>query len=840
MSLVSLSAFLNTQSWSTCDCCPFPRYRKRICCLKRIFSPLCYCESRRKHFPLLYITCSSIHSRQNANQKEDSIQQQNNQYFEDKKILKRIVRERFQTAKKAENKGDWKLAIKLLTRCLELDSKDAHSWLALAKLKMKYCFDLQDIRRCLNEALQHCPENVHLLHAFAVFEYKAGFPDTARQLFLKGLSIEKDNGYIYQAWGLMEQRLGNIDRARELFQECLQMDANVEVFIALGMLEAKCGNLQQSRDIFETALKKSNMFPSSQGKVKKSSSGWHPKAGIYRAWASVEESFGSVSFAMELLSKAISECPMESETYFAMAKLEYKRKNWSEARKWIQLAESVGGTINVAIYSFWAILEEKLDNIDGARQLLEKASRIYVADCSILQTWATIEQRAGNVSKARELFQKSINIRPNAPAFVAWALMEERESNFEAARKLFQRALLVDRVHSPTYNAYALYEARRGNLQKARDIFEEGLGRMFSPCILHGYAQLELKYRNDISKAKKLLLQGTKCAYEDNSFIWHSLGHLELLQRDFNKAIHTFEQGISRYPQNSLLYLGLALCYAALLRESECIAQDQQTKTQYLHWTRQNFEKAIQCDPFHAHAWQSWGVFEFSQGKYEAARELLERGIQNCPSHVALWQALGLLEAQCGNMTKAREIFAHGSCLPLSSSHVRLYHTWACCELRAGTIEEARRLLEEALKCDDTHGPIWNVYGMLEEHHGSVHRARALFEKGIQRAPKHVHLYVSYGLFEFRQGNETKAEELFHLAFQIDPHSSYLKEAFSKFNQMISLSGRKSISPFLEMRNKHKRTISHLKFSWLEMDLLSDLSSPFLATDICASRSFDV
>ncbi|GJQ09038.1 hypothetical protein GpartN1_g829.t1 [Galdieria partita] len=837
MASVSLYAYLSNPSWNICPFCRnIQNNRRRVCVDRRIFFPFCYYGSRRKLFSLEYFACSSIESKRGAKERDESILN-HNQYIGTKRVVKRIVRERFQEAKKAENKGNWKLAIELLRQCLDLDLTDAHSWLALAKLMMKHCFDTEEIRCLLNEAIKHCSENVRLLHVYAVFEYKSGFPNTARQLFRKGLSIETDNGYIYQAWGLMEQRLGNIERARELFHECLQKSSNLEVFIALGILEAKCGYYQKSRNIFEMALLKLNTIPP-EGKVKRRRTSWNAKAGLYRAWANVEESCGNMSLAMELLSKAVSECPVESETYFALAKLEYKRRNWLDARKWVQLAETVGGTINVAIYSFWAILEEKLNNVDIARHLLDKASRIYVADCSVVQTWATLEQRAGNMNKARELFQKSIDIRPNAPAFVAWALMEERESNFETARILFQRALLVDKLHSPTYNAYALYEARQGNLQAARAILEDGMRNVFSPCILHGYAQLELKYFNDTSRAKQLLLEGTKCVYEDNSFVWHSLGHLELSQKNYKDAIYTFQQGISRYPRNSLLHLGLALSYVAVLKEPGLDAQDSQARMQFLRLTRTSFEKAIECDPFHAHAWQAWGIFELAQGKYEVARELLKRGIRNCPSHVALWQSLGLLEAQNGSMHRAREIFKHGSLLPLGCSHVRLYHTWACCELRVGDVEEARRLLEEALKCDNTHGPVWNVYGMLEEHHGSISRARELFEEGIQQAPKHMHLYISYALFEYRQGNDSKANELFHLAFQIDPHSSHLKETYSKFSEILLSNRSKSSSSYVEMQKKHSRIMSHVNYSWLDVDLLLELESPALTMDAFATRRY--
>eukprot|EP00871_Galdieria_phlegrea_P000016 jgi/Galph1/1014/GphlegSOOS_G5746.1 len=726
-----------------------------------------------------------------------------NDHFLTKNLRKRDVCNIFQKAKFAEKKGDWELAFKLLNYCLEVDHADAHSWLALAKLRIKKGYDTDSNRKFFCDAIQNCPNNVHLLQAFAVFEHKVGNPEAARSLFQKGLELDV-------AWGHMEQRLGNVNKARDLFQQCLRIRPNLQVFIGLATLEARQGNINKSRETFQAAFDLLLSGKLTGPDIVKKKFAMFPKAVLYRAWANVEESFGNDEKAVEILSKAIVECPPEAETYFALSRVEVKRRNWMEARKLIQFAESLDPVTKPAIYNFWAILEEKTGNEEVAKQILEKASRLHKNDYSILQTWATIERRTGNIGKARELFQRSIDIQPNAPAFVAWALMEEEEEPNDGigkARAFFELAMSTDVLHGATYNAYALFEARHGNVEKARKIFEQGKKKAVSPSILHGYAQT--KYSNNIAKARALLSQGTKYCSEDTCFIWHSWGSLELAQKNYQQAIQIFERGLRRYSKSSQLWCGLALCFVALIKQ----CKDTKTgNTVFAGKAKKCFHKAVSFDPLHAHAWQAWGMFELHQGNARAARNLLKRGLRYCPSHVALWQALGIMESQQGNILLARKIFSRGAALPLSKSHVRLYHAWACTELRIGVITEARRLLEEALKCDRNHGPVWNVYGLLEEYHGSLIRAKELFEEGIKVAPNHVHLYISYALLESRQGNRDKALELFRKGFQIDASCSRLKEAFTRFLETDSRNNNSSCDD--EQREAQKKLMTFVSKIW--------------------------
>ena len=86
--------------------------------------------------------------------------------------------------------GNNTIASKLLHRCLELNPRDSHrlvnkeyfsncsnvviflrtnSWLAIARLEAKMC-NYQRSRELFSQAVQNCPNNIHILHAWGHME----------------------------------------------------------------------------------------------------------------------------------------------------------------------------------------------------------------------------------------------------------------------------------------------------------------------------------------------------------------------------------------------------------------------------------------------------------------------------------------------------------------------------------------------------------------------------------------------------------------------------------------------------------------------------------------------
>ena len=75
----------------------------------------------------------------------------------------------FQRAQFLMRNGDNVVAQKLLVRCLELNPKDSHSWLALARLEAKLG-NYERAREIFSQSQAQCPNSVHLLHAWGHLE----------------------------------------------------------------------------------------------------------------------------------------------------------------------------------------------------------------------------------------------------------------------------------------------------------------------------------------------------------------------------------------------------------------------------------------------------------------------------------------------------------------------------------------------------------------------------------------------------------------------------------------------------------------------------------------------
>lgn len=727
--------------------------------------------------------------------------------------VRRQVRALFERAKEEERGGNVPEARRLLRQCLALDRRDAHSWLALARLEARrggvslrsvdaggpdstasdtssansnsnagsdrgISTGAQVARALFEEGLRECPASVHLLQAWAVLEHRCGDRDAARKLFARGLELEPDNPYVCQAWGLLEQRVGNTETARALFRRSVLLRPHPEVCAAWAVLEAREGNVVRARELFEAGLNacKSPETPSS--------------ATIFRSWAEMEERVGDLPRARELLSKAIAAQPRVTEAYVALGRLEARRGCTTRALELMRAAAGLSNRPPPAVFNAWAQIEwVACGRINEARLLLERGHDLHPHDPALLQTLGTLEDRCGNTDKAKNLFYTSVCARPTAPAFVAWALLEEREGDQDEAVRLFEQALATDALHGAAYNAYGMMEARRGSLDAARAVYERGLKVFASASVWHGYGQLELKLAHNPDRARELFRRGVGQTREDTAFIWHSWGMLELGQKRALEARKVFNDALKRYPRNSRVLVGAALAASASSAHTHA---DESTARDY-------FKRAVAADPTHAHAWQAWGVFELRTGRPDAAQALFRRGLRLCPSHGALWQAWGVLETSNGNFARARQLFERGS--QACPSHVHLFQAWACMEVRCGNIDRARQLLDRALESDPCDGgwsslgdgargsgqtgPVWNAYGLLEARHGTLTKARQNFMTGIRRAPSHAPLYRTYGQTEANAGNYGRARELFREGLQRDPRHAPLYHALAEFEALV-------------------------------------------------------
>ena len=174
---------------------------------------------------------------------QDSTRKRKNYRPNSNKNKKGILINTFRKAKNAEHTGDYIKAIRLLRKCLEIDERDAHSYLALARITQKLD-GVDSARVVFRNGLESCGgSSVHLLQAWATLEMRTNNTNAATQLFEQALQVDKSNPYVCHSYGLMSLGLGDVDKTRMLWRTPLSHDrASAALICSLGELETNTGN----------------------------------------------------------------------------------------------------------------------------------------------------------------------------------------------------------------------------------------------------------------------------------------------------------------------------------------------------------------------------------------------------------------------------------------------------------------------------------------------------------------------------------------------------------------------------------------------------------------------
>lgn len=690
----------------------------------------------------------------------------------------RRVKDLFRRAQSLERKGQWRKAQHLLQEILELDEHDAHSHLALARLQARRH---RPADANFQRGVTACPDSVHLWQAWAVYQERQGQYEKARTTFERALEIDSRNPYVCHAYGLMEERLGNLKRAGELWDRALESKSTAALVCQRGQLYITQGQHEEAQRLYAKHV----------DRVRNA----RERTEVYLSYAWLEERhFRNYAKAHDLLQEALELSPSSSLALVALARLEGRHRageGKATTRRLAKACEAIeNGTAESIpedgrIYNTWANLEAKARRYEKARKILDRGTKRYPRDYSLLQAAGKMEERVGNYTGARSFYASSLRVQPSAPTLVAYALLELRkpesgEVDHDRVQRLFEEALMLDPRHGPAYNSYGKILMQNGRIQSAREIFERGIqaGCSDMASVYHGYARLEISEGN-IRTAKDLLARGIKeskrvdmsmdSPHRDRAaFLAHTLGMLELNSDRAVVAMKVFQDGLSRYGKSSQLLLGTALCEVKLGNEDNA---------------RYYFEQAVLSDEKHAQAWQAWGVMEMRAGNWTTAKTLFECGLRNSPRHGALWVSYAISEGRLGNTQTARELFAKG--LRQAPNHAPLFQAWASLEQREHNYEAARTLITQALTRDKKNGHGWLIAANIEQRLGNEGLSTLILRRGIECSPNSPELYKALGDVLLGKMKINEAREVYESGIEVDQMYAPLYHSLAQLEAQI-------------------------------------------------------
>jgi tetratricopeptide (TPR) repeat protein len=301
-------------------------------------------------------------------------------------------------------------ASKLLEKCIELEPRDSHSWLSLARLKSSLGH-VDEARLLFEKSLTHCEENVYILHAWGHMEQKQGNCNAAKLLWNRILRVDPLNAYVCHALSQLENKIGNYKQSLLILERVIKSRPTTELYSSLAETYIAINEYDKAKSTLMQAL--------ASPKVDRSK--------ILLSLASMEEVvFKNLTSAKELIDEAMSIDDENVNIYISKANIEMKQFDYVAARKTLSHASKIDA-VDGKHYMLWSTIELESGNYVLASEILEEGSSKYPSDPFILQRWGIVEAKLGNNKKARQLFAKSAQIRPHAPTFVAWAMLEESE-----------------------------------------------------------------------------------------------------------------------------------------------------------------------------------------------------------------------------------------------------------------------------------------------------------------------------------------------------------------------------------------------------------------------------
>eukprot|EP00581_Thalassiosira_minuscula_P016001 CAMPEP_0183720522 /NCGR_PEP_ID=MMETSP0737-20130205/13113_1 /TAXON_ID=385413 /ORGANISM="Thalassiosira miniscula, Strain CCMP1093" /LENGTH=1088 /DNA_ID=CAMNT_0025950397 /DNA_START=204 /DNA_END=3470 /DNA_ORIENTATION=+ len=693
---------------------------------------------------------------------------------------KRRVRYLYSKARSLEKRGLWRESSEILESILELEPKDAHSYLALARLesrrerggrvggrqssrnedgeqKQPQQQRYENARQIFEIGTAHCPASVHLWHAWAMHEQTLGNNSKARELFEKALELDPWNGYVCHAYGMLEMQSSRsssaadkeedddskelegdddgVKKARQLWQRGLTYQPSAALVTSLGQLYIASGHPHSARELYSTYIPK---LTNERERIE-----------VYLAAASLEETaYGDVEKASHLLKEALARgdgnVQHDSRAYVALARLGTSgglvddlvvKKRLKEIC--VKQLKRARGQKDVAAFSVkdgrlfnaWAKLESKSNNLREARKILRNGRMMYPRDHTLLQAAGNIEERLGNVTGARDLYSASLHLEPSAPALIAYAMLElrspeegkKKQPNITMVRKLLNEALLIDPKHGPVYNALGNLERREGNPERAKRLYQDGIevNCTDAPSVYHGLAKLHLSL-GEVEEARSVLQQGL--AMFDNPGRSNSSSSSSSSSSS-NSTTSTYDEG--GFHNNA------ATTTSAYSRRNENVA--------FLAHTLAMIEINVNNNAMRA-------------------KEALRLGLWHCRNSPQLLLAMGLCESRLGNENAARYMFERS--LTADQKHAQAWQAFGVMEMQSGNFRTAKTLFECGLKNSPTHGALWQAYGTLESWKGHISEARLLFAAGIQKCPQHVPLYQAWACLELRSGDVITAKRL--------------------------------------------------------------------------------
>jgi len=466
------------------------------------------------------------------------------------------------------------------------------------------------------------------------------------------------------------------------------------------------------------------------------------------ASARLEEATGKIQAARNIIMKGTEMCPKSEDVWLEAARLQpvdvskavcatAVMKLPQSVRIWIRAAD-----LEQDVKSKKKIYRKALEKIPNSVRLWKVAVELEESDDARIMLGRAVEccphstdlwlalAKLETYQNARQVLNAARkNIPTDRQIWITAAKLEEAHGNAESVNRVIERAFQALKIHKMDLN-------RDQWIQDAEDAEKSG-----------SVATCQSIIKNVI---------GIGVEEEDRKSTWMNDAESCISHKAYECARAIYAYSLHVFPNKKSVWLR-----AAHLEKN--------------HGTREALEdlldRGVKRCPEAEVLWLMAAKSKWLANQVAEARTALSCAFRVNPNSENIWLAAVKLESENNEHDRARKLLANARS---NACTARVMMKSVKLEWCLGNLDDAKKLLEEAVTKYPDFAKLWMMKGQIEEQIGEIEAARAAFTEGITKCPKSIPLWLQWSSLEERHKRITKSRAVMEKARVKNPNNPEL------------------------------------------------------------------
>ncbi len=496
----------------------------------------------------------------------------------------------------------------------------------------------------------------------------------------------------------------------------------------------------------------------------KSESGYY-----YFIEAQLQKKKSNLSEAINYLIKAIEKDPESLYLKRELAILYLYQKDNQKALNVVEgiLKKDPNDVKSLIIYGQ---IKQSLDHIDDAKKAYERVIAIDPKQRNIYLYLGALYMEENDLNSALKVYGSLIQNFPDSYAghfFIG--KIHAAQGNIEEAEKKFQKTLeLEPRLEEPRYELLSIYKSlgkKKKIIQTYKDILKRNPNNIRAAMEL-GYFYHEIGMLNESENLLKDL--GIK-SLSDQEVI-RKLVQLYLDQKKYDAAIIILKGMLKGVPNSSNIHYIAGIVYDKINDKDMAIM---------------HLKKVKPDSNFYQNSVVHISFLYEEQGKIKEAIDFLEGAIKNLPANPDILLYLALFYEETGEFEESVKVLKHG--LDIDADNAKLYFRLGVVYDKWGKKAASIEAMKTVIHLEPNNANALNYLGYTYADLGeNLDEAERLIQEALKYKPDDGYITDSLGWVYFKKGLFKKALKILEQAVSLvsdDPIIlEHLGDAYMKVN----------------------------------------------------------